>query len=54
MGRVRALFVGRGWSDTLAWLVCLLISAGALARAAQTGRGRRAGRAETERPRQLV
>jgi hypothetical protein len=39
MPRVRALFVGRGWGDTLVWLVCLLISAGALARAAQTGRG---------------
>jgi hypothetical protein len=35
----RALFLGRGWRDTLAWLVCLLIAAGALARAAQTGRG---------------
>jgi len=39
MPRVRALFVGRGWGDTLAWIVCLLISAAALARAAQTGRG---------------
>jgi hypothetical protein len=36
---VRALFVGRGWRDTLVWIACLLISAGALARAAQTGRG---------------
>jgi hypothetical protein len=36
---LRSLFVGRGRRDTLVWLVCLLIAAGALARAARTGEG---------------
>jgi hypothetical protein len=34
---VRALFVGRGVLDTLAWVVCLLLSAFSVARAIRTG-----------------
>ena len=36
---VRALFVGRGALDTVAWVVCLLLAAFCVARAIQTGEG---------------
>jgi hypothetical protein len=34
---LRALFVGRGVLDTIAWIACLLLAATALARAIRTG-----------------
>ena len=36
---LRALFFGRGWLDTIVWVVCLVLAAFSVARAIRTGEG---------------